>query len=41
MIDILDSSWAGFFNSSKKLFQPWFVAALRKPTEMSLGAWIK
>lgn len=36
---ILDSSWQGFFNRSRKLFQPWFVAALRKPTEMSLEAW--
>jgi len=27
---ILDSSWQGFFNRSKRLFQPWFVAALKK-----------
>lgn len=27
---ILDSSWQGFFNRSKKLFQPWFVAALKQ-----------
>jgi Rad3-related DNA helicase len=27
---ILDSSWQGFFNRSKKLFQPWFVASLKK-----------
>jgi hypothetical protein len=27
---ILDSSWQGFFNRCKKLFQPWFVASLRK-----------
>jgi Rad3-related DNA helicase len=25
---ILDSSWNGFFNRNKRLFQPWFVAAL-------------
>lgn len=27
---ILDGSWQGFFNRSKRLFQPWFVAALKK-----------
>ena len=36
---ILDSSWQGFFNRCKKLLQPWFVASLKRKTEMSLEAW--
>ncbi len=37
---ILDSSWQGFFNRCKKLFQPWFVASLKRKADMSLEAWI-
>ncbi len=36
---ILDSSWQGFFNRCKKLFQPWFVASLKRYQENSLEAW--
>jgi Rad3-related DNA helicase len=36
---ILDASWQGFFNRSKKLFQPWFVASLKRYQETSLEAW--
>ena len=38
---ILDSSWQGFFNRCKKLLQPWFVASLKRKTEMSLEAWTR
>jgi len=38
---ILDSSWQGFFNRCKKLFQPWFVASLKRKPEMSLEGWVQ
>lgn len=40
---ILDSSWQGFFNRCRKLFQPWFVAAIRRynPQQTSLIGGIK